>query len=128
MYLDRRISVSEPPSSWCFYRPITIEAQWHCSEIYCSGVGISKGRKCCDLVNALYLWLADRAYDAFTRSQHLLPFEIPTPGLMKKPFRDIVTRDRTLTSLNNATGTRLCRTHWDTDEIPIIININFTNY
>ena len=34
-----------------------------------SGVGISKSRKCCDLINA-YLWLADRAFDAFTRSQH----------------------------------------------------------
>ena len=45
----------------------------------CPGVGISKGRKCCDLVNASYLWLTDRACDAFTRSQHLLPFEIPTP-------------------------------------------------
>ena len=46
-----------------------------------SGVAISKGSKCCDLVNASYLWWADRAYNAFTISQHLRPFEIPTPVL-----------------------------------------------
>ena len=64
---------------------------------FASGVGISKGRKCCDLVNASYLWLTDR-YDAFTRSQHLRPFEIPTPGLhgprvlltMAKTFDDLL--------------------------------------
>ena len=33
-----------------------------------AGVVISKARKCYDLVNASYLWLVDRAYDAITRS------------------------------------------------------------
>ena len=28
------------------------------------GVGISNGRKCCDLANESYVWLTDRAYDA----------------------------------------------------------------
>ena len=46
------------------------------------GVGISKGRKCYDLVNASYLWLVDRTYDAFTSLQHLRPFEIQAPGLI----------------------------------------------
>ena len=42
-----------------------------------AGVGISKGRKSTYLVHASYLWLADRAYDAFTRSQHLDPSRYP---------------------------------------------------
>ena len=48
---------------------------------YLPGVGISKGRKCCDLVNASYALSVNHRYDAFTRSQHLRPFEIPTPDL-----------------------------------------------
>ena len=45
-------------------------------------MGISKGRKCYDLVNASYLWLVDRTYYAFTSSEHLRPFEIQAPVLL----------------------------------------------
>ena len=53
------------------------------------GVGISKGRKCCDLVNTSYLWLADRAYDAFTRSQQLQRFEMVNSTVTDVTFRQI---------------------------------------
>ena len=57
------------------------------AQSYCgSVVGISRGRKCCDLVNASYLWLADRTNDAFTRSPHLRLLDIPTPGVLLCKF------------------------------------------
>ena len=75
--------------------------------IYETRVGISKGRRCCDLVNASYLLLVYRAYDAFARSQHLRSFEIPTPagpyatGIKKKCPPDSL-------SASTVVGRRVC--------------------
>ena len=43
---------------------------------FASGVGISKGRKCCDLVYASYLWLTDRAYDRNTYDPSRYPPQV----------------------------------------------------
>ena len=59
-----------------------------------------KGSKCCDLVNAPQALSVNHRYDAFTRSQHLRPFEIPTPESYyhnyEKPCQAYSGKDSTL--------------------------------